>query len=413
MHAFILSDIPPSPKYTGGQVLFKILDNLPDIDFSFLWINQWNLKISSGDHLPKNSKIIADYLFEPEEFTKRIQRFLDRLGSTKILRPLSLVFRGLVYYVRLLAISLKIIILIRLRKPDLIWLVLQGDKLAIIYRIICFFNKDKVILLHQWDPISWWLKATNRPQWFIGLTNKVVDSLEKNAHLNIVPSKNWANKLTSQNKNVHALDNFFDDTSFEYPYLNFHRPGVLNAIFIGQLYANDELTKVCQALLDFEKRFKVEVIVHYYGLNPATELAGIKVVSYGFLPHQQLTEEISIYDLALLPYPMESGYAETALLSFPSKCRQYLLSGLPILALAPIQSGIHDFLSQNMPPHSYCNMQSDSHLDPNIFLDFIANLGFEDKKHLHLKVRGVGKKYFSASAEMLPFQIKLSELVHS
>jgi len=227
-----------------------------------------------------------------------------------------------------------------------------------------------------------------------------------------VPSKAWANKLIAKNRNAHPLDNFFDDASFTYPYLNYHRPRELNAVFIGQLYANDELTKICQALLDFEERFKVKVIVHYYGLNPATELAGIKVVSYGFLSHQRLTEEISIYDLALLPYPTESGYAETALLSFPSKCRQYLQSGLPILALAPIQSGVHEFLEQNMSTQSYCNMQSDAHLSSNEFLSSIVNLGFEDKKQLHLNVRKVGEKYFSASAEMLPFQKKLNELVH-
>ena len=412
MHAFIISDVLPDIRFTGGQVLFKMLNNLPDIDFSIVWINQWQLDYPKANEFPKNSKVISSFDFEPTEFTKKVQRSIDRLSSIKILLPIGLAFRGLMYYIRLLGISLKIIILIRLRRPDFIWLVLQGDKLAIIFSIIRFFNKDKVILLHQWDPITWWLKGSNRPQWFIGLMGSVVASLEKKAQLNIVPSKAWANKLILEKKNAHPVDNFFEDASFSYPYINYHRPKILNAVFIGQLYANDELTTICRDLLAFGERYKIEVILHYFGPNKVTELANIKVISHGFINPRQLTEEICIYDLALLPYPVAPDYAETAKLSFPSKCRQYLQSGLPILALAPIESGVHEFLVQSMPHQAYFNVQSDPQSNPNEFLDSIATLSYEEKKQLHLNVRHVGAKYFSASAEMLPFEKKLNELVY-
>ena len=407
MHAFIISDVLPDIKYTGGQVLFKILENLPEFEFSIVWINQWNLPYS--DSLPRNSKVTSAYDFEPSNFTKLLQRSIDRLGSIKIFRPVSIIFRGCVYYSRLLAISLKLCALIRLKNPDLVWMVLQGDKLAIIYKIIIFLNRDKIYLLHQWDPISWWLSSKKRPTWFIGLISSLVGGLEKKASLNIVPSKAWAHKLVRENKMAYAIDNFFEDASFIYPYTNYHNPGVLNVVFIGQRYADNELIDIGGVLRSFEVSCKCKVLVHYFGSSPLTDLAGVEVVSHGYLDPNQLVQEISIFDLALLPYPTDPQNKETVALSFPSKCRQYLISGLPILSLAPIESGVHQFLDQNLSHNAYFNIYQNS--NPDNFIADITNLSFQNRQRLHSEIKDVARRNFSESTEMRPLQTMLNELL--
>ena len=400
MHAFIISDVPPDKAYTGGQVLYKMIENMSNIQFSILWLNQSNLP--SNEKLPKNSRIIANFDFHPNNLTKILQRTIDKIGAFKVLRPFSILIRGFVYYARLIRYVLKISVLIRLQKPNFIWMVLQGDKLATIYWLVCILNKSQLLILHQWDPISWWLNSRNRPNWYIRYSNGLVKMLETRVNLNIVPSLAWSDKLTSEKKEAICIDNFLQDNQFWEPYLNYSLPGKCNVVFIGQLYANDELELICSALKQFQDKNNIEMLLHYYGDYLLTETFGLKVIFHGFIDPEDLTNEIKIYDLALLPYPSEVKLEETARLSFPSKCRQYLFAGLPILAYAPPYSGVHQFLEHNFNSKYYFNIAINTNLDK--FLDNLIKLNPEDKKELHMSGIKISLKYFSLMAEMIPFK---------
>jgi hypothetical protein len=385
-----------------------MISNLNEINFNLIWLNQFNLP--PFEDLPTNCKMLTQYKFESSKSINFMQRAWDKIGIIAILRPIIYVLRGIVLCINLSPKIIKIILLIKLRKPDSVWMVAQGDKLIIIYFFISLlFKKSTVLVLHQWDPISWWLNARGYPQWYFKFIQKILDKIEFDVALNIVPSESWQRKLKLENKKALHVDNFFLDSQFDFRYIHYSYSNNLSVVFIGQLYAGKELEKICELLEKYQEYSGAIVTLHYFGGASQDKIGNIPIISHGFFDADDLTREISIYDVALLPYPMSEGLKETAELSFPSKCRQYMLAGLPIFAYAPLYSGVHIFLNTFLDKESYFNGAT---LENSfLFLDELMGRNFEERKRLHLISRDIARVHFSESAEMNPFQMKLKKLI--
>ena len=408
MNVIIITDVPPENRYTAGTVLYKLISQLGNDFFNLVWINQSSLP--PPQDLPDNCCLLSQHSFYTSNFLRLMQRTWDWLGSNFITKPISYFFRALTQFVLLVPIAVKIIIQVKMRKPEIVWIVLQGDKLALIYSIVTFFCKrSTVFIMHQWDPVSWWLYANNRPDWYIGLMKYLVNNLESRADLNVVPSQPWAKKLQLEGKHATNIDNFFLDNQFEYTYLRYVYPKCLGAVFIGQLYANNELKSIIQILERFQNISEIDITLHYFGGASEVNFGNIRTIHHGNLNPIDLTKEISIYDFALLPYPTAIKLRETAELSFPSKSRQYLLAGLPILSYAPQYSSAHTFLHHSLDKESYFNASLDG--DPLEFLMHLAQLSFSDRKKINTKIVNLARSKFSISAEFQPFEKLIHNLI--
>ena len=106
---------------------------------------------------------------------------------------------------------------------------------------------------------------------------------------------------------------------------------------------------------------------------------------------------IAKWDMALLPYPCDPKYAETAQLSFPSKSRIYAAAGLPIVSYAPVQSSVEQFFSHHYAPY-YINARQNEDLTEFIrnCLDICPALVRHRREHTH----SVVQQWFSADAEI-------------
>ena len=91
--------------------------------------------------------------------------------------------------------------------------------------------------------------------------------------------------------------------------------------------------------------------MHYFGSGTPTGETNIEWVSHGYRKRMEMVAMIAKWDMALLPYPCDPKYAETAELSFPSKSRVYAAAGLPIVSYAPVQSSVEQFFSHHYAPY--------------------------------------------------------------
>jgi hypothetical protein len=397
----IISDVPPCSNYTAGQVLRKIINQLDNISFNFSWLNQSNLSLCES--LPINCHLTFLENFGKNNFLVYLSSFFNKLPP--IFKSYVLLYRS--FFFGLILVEASIRLRSANKKTDLYWLVLQGENLIFIYFLLTFFNK-KPFILHQWDPYSWWANHRKHPKWFYSINKYLLLSLEKKAYLNIVPSDAWKQKLINENKKAIRLDNFID-ISTKFKLVQLKQPKIFNAVFIGQTYAIFELRKIVKILTQILNDEGLKLILHYYGPDSSlSEKLNCNVVNHGFNNHKNFYQTISKYDIALLPYPAFDN-SETAQLSFPSKARVYLGSGLPILGFLPNFSSCHNFLLINYK-WNYLNIFTSNLMSLHTFIIKAINLNYENKKINYLKSVKLVNKFFSSSSEMRDLLLYLDKI---
>lgn len=379
----LVSDVPPDPKYTAGQVLDKIIEHTPFAQFDFLWLNQSNLDASI--QIANNCRLEGKLL----------------QGQSKLLRTIKI--PGLR---TILSMAVAVLTGFRLglqwRKDpcDFLWLVLQGERLAIIYWIALSLCRKKA-MLHQWDPIDWWMTHRNYGAIPIAAGKWLVAKTEKKAWINLVPSEAWQRSQTERGLRSVKIDNFFSDSEI----LQTMPPPLgtdetIQAVFLGQLYANTELTQLIGYLTTAANELQKRVVLHYFG-NAKTDLSlpNLTLINHGFLSRAALVEKISTLDVALLPYPMEEKFDLTSQRSFPSKSRVYAAAALPILALAKESSSPHTFFQKYYSDY-YANVFAQNNIAN--FLKFATDHSEAARAKRYFTATQLVKNHFSYKAELFP-----------
>jgi hypothetical protein len=400
----LLSDVPPDASYTAGQVLDKIIDNTRFADFTFYWLNQSDLPFPNklSHRCPLQETFTFDLKFFGKNVSKRILRTLNAIP--KIQKIFSLAFSFLATIKNGIQISQK------LRKSDanLVWLVLQGEKLALTYFIIQKLSGKKTIL-HQWDPIDWWMVHKGHSKLCIRFAESIVVKIEKQAALNLVPSDAWRLDQSQRGLNSVRIDNFFLEA--DVPTANLPTTSSkteLHAVFLGQLYSNAELTQLLRVLEQETQNLGRRPVLHYYGASAASlNIRGIELVNHGFMSRSELVTHISQWHLALLPYPMETHYDKTSRFSFPSKSRVYLAAGLPILSYCHLNSSPHTFFNKNYS-EAYHNGFIES--DLSNFLNNILDIKSKESAGRISFAKQLITNNFSEKAELEPFHKALLKL---
>lgn len=393
----LLSDVPPDPSYTGGQVLKHIVDNTPFAKIDFFWLNQSRLRTE----FTPNSQIQMVYqtTYDLGLFLTKIQNGVSKLtfGSSRI----KTLFTTLLKILKALWIGRTLSKRLNASDYEYIWLVLQGENLTLSYLIIALTTRKKVIF-QQWDPISWWCSHRGHGRIWSALLEKVISLIEHKAYVNLVPSFNWQQIQLSENKVSHRIDNFFcnSDLLLE-PKKRVGMENEIHAVFIGQFYSNSELSNLIEKLATHAQARSKQLIVHYFGSGtPTFKAPSTTILSHGFVSRKTLIETIGQWDFALLPYPMDEKFNAASRYSFPSKSRVYLAAGLPILAYAKLDSSPHLFYLKEYASH-YQNLMENPDLG-----DFITKACDRTDEQTQLRFRnakGVINSHFSESVELTPF----------
>jgi hypothetical protein len=398
MHITLVTDVLPDDTFTAGQVLNRIFQRLDAGQIDVLWINQSRLRRAPDT---PHFRVAKEYRFDlPHWLGSRLHRLVSFLGVHS--RP-SLALQTVITFLFSLRIAASIV---RRRRrdrrmrqgDDLLWLVLQGEKLLFIYWMVSWFEKR--ILLHQWDPLTWWMGNRGHRPDLIRVMGRLLTRLQRRAWLNVVPSVPWAELLRGQGCRVMRVDNFF--TADDLPpaaLVRVRTPGRINLVFMGQLYANAELNACLSLLAQSARALHRKLTIHYFGAGNWEPPQDIELVSYGYRSRTEAILMMSKWDVALLPYPVDPKFEETARLSFPSKARAYVAAGLPILAYATPKSSVERFFRQ-----CYRSDFFNAAIDPNLpeFLDRFVKESLDARDARLQRARALVQEWFSEEAELAP-----------
>ena len=325
-------------------------------------------------------------------------------GAKKILRILSM---GGAVGIQVAVNSLEAAIIgIRLGRRlnskdyDIVWLVLQGELLAITYFALTLVVNKKIIL-HQWDPIGWWAHNNGYGTMVANGLERLVHVLEKKAYVNLVPSYAWSDELTSRGCSSIRIDNFFKaDESEKKPIIKPANTGKLNVVFIGNPYAHAELLQLIKQTRDAAIFLEKHLVLHYFGcFSLNCQIDGISIIQYPHMDRDDLIERIRTFDLALLPYPTEPKYSQASQYSFPSKSKIYLAASLPILSLCALNSSPHSFYKKHYESYYFNILETG---DLKNFLGRAMSSSHEDIRERLSLADSLITKHFSKQAEFGP-----------
>lgn len=397
----IVSDVPPDPSYTGGQVLHRIISAIPDARFEFFWVNHSGLPEQIS--IPENCMIARVFSFQLHGIWLLISRATRRLGErSTLLRRIGLVVRMLMWMAKTALIGLRLGFNLRSSPSRVVWLVVQGEKTVLCYTVAMLVSGKKFIL-HQWDPLAWWMTHRGHPRLLHRLMRKLLERLERRAILNLVPSDVWKTRLEGEGKRCIRIDNFFDDpVDDQSDLVLLSDPKSVHAVFIGQFYANAELEALLNLLARALLTMNKSLVVHFFGYgSPSQVNLGYQVVAHGALPRDELVTRIAKWDLALLPYPMEERFIETSTLSFPSKSRVYLAAGLPILSWARSGASPDVFYRKYYDRHYHNGAGGDG---ADAFIRAVVDASPEHRRKRHAAAQKVLGEQFSYTSELVPFR---------
>jgi hypothetical protein len=212
-------------------------------------------------------------------------------------------------------------------KPDLIFLVLQGQTM---FRIGIALHKYGIkFSTFNWDPLSWWLHHNKSPKRNLQLLHEIHTALNSSG-IHILPNPSFANYLKLEFNNFVVFNLAHEKMGKNHK----DEAKLLRVCFSGQPYAAREIEFFIKTLdsLDWTiGDFNVEL--HVFG----NSVLGISphIFHHGWKDPTKLIGYLSFFDCALLPYPSEIAFKEVSKFSFPSKLSTYIAANLPVIYLGP------------------------------------------------------------------------------
>ncbi|MDD3288187.1 MAG: hypothetical protein PHX43_04180 [Alphaproteobacteria bacterium] len=426
----LVSDLLPDPNFTGGQVLERIIANTGDASFEVYWLNQ--SRLPRPDKLPDSVTIVRRFRFKQPSRPKR--RGLSKYHKTSFSNPLYLARRflrvvllplgiyrkarimfdnSMIRFVmsssRSVVMGFRLLRQLNAKDYDLVWMVLQGEKLAVIYYILSLFLNKKFIL-HQWDPIGWWLQNNNFGPTLTWRLENLVYAIERRSFATIVPSHTWNKAQLKRGLHSVRVDNFCkDDEMASRRFIKLSNPKKLQVVFIGQAYAFAELSELLERLAQHAYSIGRKLVLHCFGSGRITlKIPNLEIINHAYIDRNVLIERVSVFDIALLPYPMQLKFVQASRYSFPSKSRIYLAAGLPILSLCELDSSPHLFYEPRFGPY-YLNVREAG--DLSAFVERALSASRQDLRERAAVADEIIKENFSEISELAKFHALLEEAI--
>ena len=320
----LISDVLPTKKHTTGIVLDQFFARLPH-NYELMTYN------IQSDGLPtyEVSRLItgkmrwarkpAETWLVPKYFRGIFEKFSahdSTLISKDILREISR------------------------QKPDLVFVVLQGQTM---FRIAIQLYKHGIeFSTFNWDPLSWWLHHNKAPRSNLKLLEEILPALNSGG-VHILPNPNFADYLRLRSEN-HVVLNLCHE---KFESLNEESERLLRVCFSGQSYASKEINFFIKTLENLEWMVDdFEIELHVFGNSYLGNSKNI--IHHGWVDPTKLIQRLSFFDCALLPYPSEDEFKEVTKYSFPSKFSTYIAANLPVLYIGPETNPFSELQKQSM-----------------------------------------------------------------
>lgn len=320
-YLMLVSDIAPTPSFTGGIVLEQLVKRLEHcrIDMRILVDNDMSdYRISKASNLGE-----IFWFIKPNEGWNKVSKYLIPLGEKFAASESK-------------SISALIARDISRNRPDHLVFVIQGQSSI---RIANELIKTGIpyTCIH-WDPWSWWAKEHYVPT-KINQEISALYSQINSSGFHLVPTSNFASNYKIEDERFLTL----------YPSIGSQitkpsdESNTIKIAFVGQPYAKKQLNYFFSKLEDLNWILNGKNIeVHTFGTG--TNLFYPHLKHHGWVNYEVLPEIISGFDFALLPYPDTESVPDAFNTSFPSKFVTYITANLPILYVGPAKSSVDTFV---------------------------------------------------------------------
>ena len=339
MKIMLLTDMPPCGNYTAGIVLNILCSFLIEAGHEVCCFSVQSANLSPLPEIPEDK--LKQMVFEKttmprENWGFAIPRFLS-----------SFIGNNMTALLKLPCIARKAARFAKENKADFIWAVVQGQTTIKIVRPASKHARLPYAV-QVWDPPSWWLRNNRFDRITTYFVMKEFGRALRSSVCCIAAS--WA--MAEEYKKRYNCNSVPVILSFEPSRIISGKekdPSQFIIVFSGQMYASDELHGLISALNLLDWRFGGKQIIlriygqafHLYFSNKA------RIELRGWLPSDELMDEMAEADLLYCPYWFNPVFMEEARLSFPSKLTTYLKTSLPVLFHGPEYASPRIFLEQN------------------------------------------------------------------
>jgi len=348
-----ISNFPPSKISTGTLLMEQFFRMLPSDSVSCFVINYASLekeiKLS-----PEFSSIPYFYAIKPSESGSVIKH--HALG--KLFYRMIYVFSSIQSYLiesnRYKKAKKRILKEVKkfadIHKPDLIWIILEGQFLI---RMALPISKTLglPIFTQIWDPPTWWLRNSNVDDITQRITLSEYEKLLKKSAKVLTASPNMAKiyKERYGSNTVNFLPSLDVNDAFP-PEQKCHSDNDEFVIIVtGKIYANNEFNALIQALCnaDWEisnRKIKLKILAPYIWLEVSSP---VQIEFYGWRNQKETLRMANESDLTYCPYWFDPLFMEESRMSFPAKLTTYLASGRPVFFHGPEYASPAIFLKEN------------------------------------------------------------------
>jgi|GEM_PF-6694757 len=239
---------------------------------------------------------------------------------------------------------------------DSVFITLEGSQVPQIVSL-ANFQKSK-IFLQYWDSEEWWAEVHNFSNYSyqkMMLAYSQIESSEKLERV-IVPSIGMQSVLEERSPKLRGKIEVLyppsssEDFSGEIPSQleEFLSRNDVNIMFSGSLYANSEIKQFMSALegVNWNISGKSIGLIMFCAVSVYDYMPSSRNIYYGGrVPPQVVNQVATRANLLFLPYPLTNIAISKS--SFPSKLGMYCLHRKNIFVIAPGDSSLGIFLTQN------------------------------------------------------------------
>lgn len=339
MRILLISDLPPCSNHTSGLLIDRLCDYLLDNGHE---VSAYIVKADVVQvEIPQNKidRMTFDLARKPRE----------NWGAWKLGRLGSVLGDLFVTSAQIPRILRRITSFAEEMQAELIWAPVQGQTMARLIRPAA--ERIHVPYVVQvFDPINWWFQANAVDGWTQKRVMKEFGRMIHGAQCFIGASPNMATVYAAQYscRNSVPIMMPFDAAK---TYVSKRVKRTVNTFVIalaGQLYAYGTIMSLLVSLNSIKWSYRgKKIIFRVYGANMHFDIPVPCFMEYrGWVPQEELLEELAEADLLYCPYRFDPDFEETARLSFPGKLSTYMRTGVPILVHSPEYAGITHFIRE-------------------------------------------------------------------
>lgn len=335
----LLSDIPPSKKFTAGLVLHQLCSMMPEGSVACYAVVHPELDAELESDL---SWMPIEYAIRPRENKKR--RLPAQFGGLESF--VAELYSELVSIKRIARLAAEFG---RKFGAEAIWCVVEGQSMMRLATEVA--DLMKVPLLTQvWDPPTWWLRANKVDRWS---QKRILDrfalSMQRSERL---AAASWA--MAEEYSRLYGCPSIpmipsLDESLARTPAQGLVSEDELVIGMAGQLYSDVEWQHLLMMLNSIDWCFRGrKVTIKMLGRVLQVHSASPARIEYlGWRNQVDTIEILSKADILYCPYWLDPNYRTEASLSFPSKVTTYLAAGRPVLFHGPDYASPARFLKEH------------------------------------------------------------------